>query len=100
MHQINSLEYSDVLEKVEQILKWVPLTDTIMSVTGRNGLSSGEIFFSCSHRLTVSNILFEHKVIQWTSYWSTLGTKSVIDFVIVSSNLRPVVNLNMFWKLA
>lgn len=43
----NSLEYLDVLEKVEQVLKWVPPTDTIMPVIGSlGGMASRVVKYS------------------------------------------------------
>ncbi|KAL0192192.1 hypothetical protein M9458_010488, partial [Cirrhinus mrigala] len=46
--------------------------------------------FCASHGLSITNTMFEHKgVHQYTWYQDTLGRRSMIDFVVVSSDLRP-----------
>ncbi|KAI3363345.1 hypothetical protein L3Q82_011970 [Scortum barcoo] len=48
--------------------------------------------FCASHSLSITNTMFEHKgVHQCTWHQDTLGRRSMIDFVVVSSDLRPYV---------
>uniref|UniRef100_A0AAV2J4J5 Endonuclease/exonuclease/phosphatase domain-containing protein n=1 Tax=Knipowitschia caucasica TaxID=637954 RepID=A0AAV2J4J5_KNICA len=49
--------------------------------------------FCASHSLSITNTMFEHKgVHQCTWHQDTLGRRSMIDFVVVSSDLRPRVS--------
>ena len=48
--------------------------------------------FCANHGLAITNTMFKHKdahKCMW--YQSTLGRRSIIDFVSVSSDLRPYV---------
>ena len=48
--------------------------------------------FCASHSLSITNTMFKHKgVHQCTWHQDTLGRRSMINFVVVSSDLRPYV---------
>ncbi|KAK0146684.1 Craniofacial development protein 2 [Merluccius polli] len=100
----SSSEYPPFLDSLEGVLESAPSGDSLVLLGdfnwegGRNGPpdlnpSGVQLLDFCArHRLSITNTMFKHKGVHMCTWdQDTLGRSSMIDFVVVSSDLRPHV---------
>jgi len=111
----NEADYPGFLDRIAQVMDRIPVNDSVVvlgdfnahvgvddltwkGVIGRNGDAhtnkNGEMVldFCANNALSITNTLFKHKAHhKYTWKQDTRGYRSIIDFIVVSSDLRRLV---------